>query len=69
MSHGICWYICMHINADTKCYVSVIHDFYNLIFKTKYNFFTALGSAPSYENSGCAPLDTTGSYTIFTVIL
>jgi len=48
-------YLYVHKRRCKKCYVSVIHDFYNRIFKTKRKFYTALGSAPSYEKFWLRP--------------
>jgi hypothetical protein len=47
LSHGTCSYIRMYINAVANNVMLYLqHDFYNIIFKTKYKLYIALYIAP-----------------------
>jgi hypothetical protein len=49
VSHGICSYICMYINAvadSVMLQLYLRHGFYNIIFKIKQTIYIASGSAP-----------------------
>jgi hypothetical protein len=56
LSHGICSYVCVYINAIAGSVTLCLqHDFYNMLIKIKPKLYTASGSAPpTRKNSGCA---------------
>jgi hypothetical protein len=51
-----CRYIFVYINAVADSVMLHLHDFYNIIFKTKQSIYSLRDNHPSHrKNSGCAP--------------
>jgi hypothetical protein len=58
LSHETCNYIRIYINVVADSVTFYLHDFYNIILKTKYKLYIASGSVPPVQRKimGANPL-------------